>query len=184
MRKIPRVRAEGLSPEALRAAVSELREQGYHVRVDGTVEQRLIAHSAPAENGCVLWLAYRNAGGYGRTSANGRLMLAHRAAYELRHGPIPAGLDACHRCDTPACINPDHLFLGTDRENVRDREKKGRGHDRRGRHNGQSKLTEGQVRLIRSAGRSCREVDLAERFGVGPTTIGKIRRGESWGHVV
>lgn len=79
-------------------------------------------------SGCWLWTAAACPPGYGRFRANGRSYVAHRFAWEIMRGPIPAGLCACHKCDTPACVNPDHLFLGTQADNVRDSVRKKRHH--------------------------------------------------------
>lgn len=72
---------------------------------------------------CWEWKGKRYPSGYGRHSK----FYAHRVAYELVHGPIPAGMFVCHRCDNPPCCNPAHLFLGTPEDNAKDRERKGRG---------------------------------------------------------
>jgi hypothetical protein len=75
---------------------------------------------------CVEWQGARMARGYGRLRVNGRQMLAHRVAWERANGPIPEGYVICHRCDNPPCVNVDHLFLGTQRDNVYDMCAKGR----------------------------------------------------------
>lgn len=72
------------------------------------------------EAGCWIWTAATNSMGYGRMVFNGPARLAHRISYQLYRGPIPDGMCVCHKCDTPLCVNPDHLFLGTFSDNARD----------------------------------------------------------------
>jgi len=105
------------------------------------------------------------------------MALSHRVAYELFVGPIPDGLSVLHKCDVTLCVNPDHLFLGTQQDNMADAASKHRLHVQR--------LTADQVREIRAlyATGAWTQKRLAERFGVTHTQISHIVRGEQWKHV-
>lgn len=105
--------------------------------------------------------------------------MAHRAVYETEVGPIPAGLDACHRCDVPLCVNPAHIFFGTQRDNNRDRDAKRR--TARGERNNKSSLTETDVLNIRAGTTSMNAA--AKIYGVSRQTISEIRRRKTWQHV-
>lgn len=133
---------------------------------------------------CWNWNGSRFGSGYGRmtlgNSKTGKLVLAHRFSWELAHGEIPDGLQICHSCDNPSCVNPSHLLLGTVYANASDRDWKGRGC--RGSRQWKAKLEESDVRELRrewDAGK--RNVSgLARRFGIGRTQVRRIVSGESW----
>jgi hypothetical protein len=133
-------------------------------------------------SGCWLWTGHLNASGYGKFRLNGRQQKAHRAAYVLFVGPIPKKdghhvVCVCHRCDVRSCVNPAHLFLGTNAENSRDMAEKGR--VRHGDGHVCAKLTAADVLSIRTA-TSVSNAELARRFGVSRSTASRARAGVSW----
>jgi hypothetical protein len=140
---------------------------------------------------CIEWDGYTNAGGYGRAWVNGRDHLIHRLAWQEVHGPIPVDPDpkkrlcVLHRCDNPPCFNIDHLFLGTQLDNIRDRDAKGRHVRVPGeRQSATVKLTAAQVLEIRVAdarGASLR--GLGRQYGVGFTTIRRVVERKTWAHL-
>lgn len=134
-------------------------------------------------SGCWLWDRARMPYGYGLVGVGGRMKLAHRISYGLRVGEIPKGLCVLHHCDTPPCVNPDHLFLGTNQDNSDDMVSKGRAHSpcHQGESHPGAKLTESDVLQIRSSSATGRE--LAGKYGVSYTTIWDIKHRRSWSHV-
>lgn len=134
-------------------------------------------------DGCWEWTGSFNDKGYGKVRVDGRMVRAHRVAWELAHGPLslPADATVCHRCDNPACVRPDHLFLGTQLDNIRDRDAKGRA--ARGAQTGAAKLSDEDVRAIRAAAGDLSGRALARRYGVSHVVVQGILRGESWRHV-
>lgn len=146
-------------------------------------------------DGCWEWAPKPQMHGYGRISRVRGNLYAHRASYEINVGPIPPGMLVCHRCDNRRCVRPDHLFLGDDRSNARDRDAKGRHRyvlppsatpeqRARGSAHGNAKLSEVLVRQIKSriaAGEP--QVSIARDLGVAKTTVNGIKMGKAWKHV-
>ena len=133
------------------------------------------------ETGCWLWKGTIGQRGYGMIKENYRTRLAHRVSYELHVGKIPRGLFVCHHCDTPACVNPRHLYAGTASDNANDKYKRGRGNLPVGSARPEAKLNEEAVKYIRSSNE--KGADLARRFGVTPSVICVVRKRKTWKHV-
>lgn len=145
-------------------------------------------------SGCWLWLGYLNPDtGYGffrfSTDPSESQESSHRASWLLHCGEVPHEMHVCHRCDVRCCVNPDHLFLGTQSDNMSDAAQKGRLRHKAGRsyagiqgeRHPAAKLTETDVIEIRGSDRPGREI--ARRFGVAPMTVRRIRLGLTWQRV-
>ena len=134
---------------------------------------------------CWIWTGYTTKGGYGLITSNGKTTTAHRFAWELTYGRILRGMDILHHCDNPTCVRPDHLFLGTQQDNIIDMVEKGRygqeSHPRRpgGKHYlpFQSKLTKRQVEQIKVRLGYESGASLARRFGVTRQLVNLIKLG-------
>lgn len=155
------------------------------VYITGAPAERLQARLRKTESGCVEYDGHRDKKGYGRLGLpSQRVVLAHRLAFELEHGTIPAGLHVLHRCDNPPCCNVAHLFLGTLADNNRDMWEKGRGKipHRSGERANNVKLTAGQVDEIRRlyVPRVVTCKMLAADFGVTHHAIQAIVSGRNW----
>lgn len=133
-------------------------------------------------SGCHLWSGHVDERGRGMLRINRRLTFAARVSWTIYHGPVPEGLRVLHRCDTPMCVNPHHLFLGTHLDNMRDMAVKGRHANVAGQRNASAKLTDADVRAIRSS--TATQNVLAERFGVSQATISDVRGLKKWRDVV
>jgi len=140
----------------------------------GTLADRLARDSMPEPNsGCLLWTGGVDTLGYSHLRWRGAWMRGHRASWEAHRGPIPDGMHVLHKCDVRSCINPDHLFLGTHADNMRDRNEKGR-------------AKSGQKPILNVA--AAREIfmrpgihrDIANEFGVCRTVVRQIKAGQKW----
>lgn len=138
--------------------------------------------------GCWYWTGYRGAQGYGRApKVKEGFVLAHRIMYLVTYGDFPRDLCVCHRCDNPSCVRPDHLFLGTNRDNTRDRDRKRRGKlpNNSGERHGHSKLTDAQVIRIRELySRGTTQKTLSSWYGIGRDQISRIVTGKRWKHLL
>lgn len=144
-----------------------------------------MAKVAVHPNGCWMWIGNLGArGGYGtiRTGTDHRQTRAHRVSYELFIGPLMNADDkVCHKCDTPACVNPDHLFKGTQADNNKDAAEKGR--RPRGSNHWNAKLTEDDVLLVIANVDGLSDDRWATKLGVTRELIRNIRRGKIWRHL-
>lgn len=137
-----------------------------------------------AGNGCWEWQGSL-VHGYGqvRTDSTFRYKRAHRVAYELWVGKLADGMCACHRCDNPKCINPDHLFSATSQENTKDKVIKGR--QNRGESHGMTKIPAAALsEIMGTAGQRGSGAHLARKYGVTPAAICAIRKRKNWKHAV
>lgn len=128
---------------------------------------------------CIIWRRSFDTRGYGHLRVNGKMMRAHRYAWEQANGPIPEGMHVLHKCDNRKCVNPEHLFLGTHADNMRDMAEKGR---RKNigtcESNGRSVLKLEQIKEIRSS--PLGKIKLSRIYGVSPAQIQRIRAGKQW----
>jgi hypothetical protein len=131
---------------------------------------------------CWLWTALRNQTGYGVIKIKGTHRLAHRVMYALHHQVmIPWHMVVRHSCDTPACINPDHLLLGTTADNVKDRDDRQRRRPPKGELNGRAKVNWEQVREMRRLyAEGVKVRALAEKFGLSRSPVYDIVHGNHW----
>lgn len=149
-------------------------------------EERIKNNIVIDNNGCWIWVGSKR-NGYGRLIVGSRSdgsrhsETAHRYSWLVFKGEIPAGLFVCHHCDNPACVNPEHLFIGTRQDNTDDREQKNRNNHVVGEHTPTARLTEQQVIDIRNSNKSSRE--LGKLYGVNKSSILNIKNRKSWKHI-
>lgn len=132
-------------------------------------------------SGCWLWTASLGDHGYGQIAKDGRPQTTHRISYEMHFGPIPDDKWVLHKCDTRSCVNPDHLWLGTAKDNTIDMYSKDRHSRPIGEKAPTAKLTTEDVKTIRTLTGTSEEI--GRLYGVSGHQIGLIRRKQSWAHV-
>jgi len=133
---------------------------------------------------CWIWREVPTSGGYGIFSLNGKSIPAHRLSWILHFGEIPTGIEILHSCDTRLCVNPYHLFQGTQGDNVRDCTKKKRNGKSRGEDHPFSKLKDEQIALVVKRGQNGEKYkNIAADLGISTISVGDILRGNSWKHL-
>lgn len=161
----------------------------FHRSVSKGLDEKLWSRVVKSDgDGCWEWQGHRTPFGHGQLTHRGVSLYAHRVSWELLNGPIPDGASVCHRCDNPPCVRPSHLWLGSQRDNLRDMADKGRqglhvdpSRATHGVEHHKAKLTPELVREIRSSSESIHA--LSRRMGVARPTIKAVLSGRTWRHV-
>lgn len=137
-----------------------------------------------APNGCWEWVGYRVTGGYGTIRIDRKPILTHRLMLQHLGMTLTSGIQVCHKCDFPPCCNPQHLFLGTAKDNAQDMLAKGRGNKPRGEANGTCRYSQAQVAEVkRLHAEGKRVVDIVRATGVSRYQVYSITSGRTWAHV-
>ncbi len=147
--------------------------------------ERFMSKVMPEPNtGCWFWIGGTKTFGYGNFSIKDRTYSSHRVSFQFFKHNIPKGFMVLHSCDNPYCVNPDHLYLGTHRDNMNDKIKRGRSARQKGSDHGGSKLIECDIIEIRALLKSgMKQKEIAQKFNVDPSTISYINIGRKWQHV-
>jgi len=145
---------------------------------------KLLANIKKTKKGCWNWTASLGPGRYGKIRYLGKTFRAHRASYILFNGEIPRGKLVCHSCDNPLCINPDHLFIGSQKENIRDMDSKNRRADLKGENHPCNKLKITDILEIKKLlSLNISQKIIAKKFNCHQSNISNIKRKKLWGHV-
>lgn len=137
----------------------------------GTPLERFEHYTVKSVNGCWNWTGYKNKNGYGQMRSKGKMVSAHRFSYEHHKGTIPEGISVLHRCNNPACVNPEHLYLGDHKQNMKDRLMSG--NYPRGEEHPNSKFTDDVVAMVRSESGTNKAI--SQKYGVSVTQVRNIR---------
>lgn len=155
-------------------------------RLSRPIPERLWTRLKSQGNGCWAWTGAVNGRGYGIMSATAiGEYFTHRVAWTLWHGrAVPADMHVCHHCDNPPCCNPEHLFLGSTRDNNADKIAKGRHNQPFGESHANTKLTNVQVfGILQLPSRVFSNLWISKKYGIATSTVQRIRSGRGWKHV-
>lgn len=165
----------------IRAAIEYVKAHSPNIPFKNRLESKFVRG---VRNECWNWRGAVNPNGYGYLMVNIKAILASRLMWFFERGEIPGGMCICHKCDNRLCVNPNHLFLGTKKDNAQDAEKKGRLYHARGSKHGNSKLTEKDVIKIRQMHKGGRSIKgIARDYKMSDATIGSAIKRETWVHI-
>ena len=148
-----------------------------------TPEQRFWQQVDKKQNNlCWNWIGYYNKNGYGKIKINRKMISTHRFCWKIHFGEISKDLCVLHTCDNPRCVNPNHLFLGTQQDNIKDMILKNRQYHPKGENNCKAKLTSYQVKQIRlfCNQKKLTQTQIGKMFNVNNPTISKIKNNKTW----
>ena len=145
------------------------------------LSSKLIERRRVSESGCWLWLGSDNGGGHGKVWAFGKAHYVHRISMIVFRGLTIGESHVLHKCDIPSCFNPKHLYLGTEKQNSKDR--MARGFQCRGERIGTSRLTEDVVRSIKNDALIYKQRTVAKKYGIHQVSVSRIARGTTWKHL-
>lgn len=149
-----------------------------------SLKTRIASRTRKRKSGCIEWTGYVEPTGYGTMRFQGKRLKAHRAAWIAEFGKIPDGMQVLHKCDNRICMNPDHLFIGSQRDNMLDMIAKGRKVVHSGESHWGAKLTEKDVLYIRErVSNGAKQSELADEFGMRLQSINDIVRRKIWAHI-
>lgn len=144
-----------------------------------TLKERLLkGYEEDQTTGCWNWIKYRDRDGYGNIAVKSKPMQAHRASYQVFVGPLEPSLFICHTCDNPSCINPDHLYQGTHKQNQKDKQNRQR---IVGEKHPYAKLKDTDILKIRNSDLS--QEKLGKIYNVTQAHVGRIKRNLNWSHI-
>lgn len=155
----------------------------------GKLRQRLLSKIVKADSPlgppCWMWTGAINAFGYGLINVNSESKLAHRMSYMTFIRPIPNEMNCLHHCDNRACINPIHLYLGTKQDNTNDMMRRGRHRPSEGEENSNAVISEMEAAEIKFLALEdhLTNVEIADAYGISPSIVSTIKRGDAWAHV-
>jgi hypothetical protein len=149
-------------------------------RVSCSVNEERFWAKVDKQDTCWVWTASCNPKGYGQFLVNKVPRRAHRLSWEMHNGPIPAGMQVLHRCDNPSCVRPEHLFLGTNNDNMQDKITKGRGRAARHEKQGKARLTTRQVVEIRCLRGVISQLSIANIYDISSTAVHYIVADKTW----